>query len=255
MIWMSEVEKHRQLAVEFLKSATEQAGAPVKARGFKRDPKGFRVMAQIFMTSNNAPRFDDPAGGFARRLCLWEFPRQFQGKDVDPDLRDKILRGDFNSELLWIAKGFYTSITSDYNPGTIISPKPALMIEVEAELAPEQSPHKRLVEFIETRCCWCSRNDATNAKIWRHAAKDFCGVSYASIGPLLAIAGVKSESRGSSAMESGRIMTRSGPTRSAAESCLRLLTEDEIKKNGGARRVKTESHELPESKILADPFA
>ena len=251
---MSEVEKHRQLAVEFLKSATEQAGAPMKARGFKQDPKGFRVMAQIFMTSNNAPCFEDAGQGFSRRLCLWEFPRRFQGKDVDPDLRDKIMRGCFNSELLWVATGFYTSITSDYNPGTIICPKPAAMIEVENELVSNQSPSKRLVEFIETRCCWCARNDATNAKIWRHAAKDFCGVSYAAIGPLLSIVGVKSESRGGSTAGTDRIMTRLQPSRSTTGNGLRLLTEDEIK-NKDTRRVKSEVHELPESKVLADPFA
>ena len=251
MIWMSEVEKHRTLAEEFLKGASEQAGAPMKARGRKREPVEFRVMAQIFMTSNNAPKYSDPAGGFAQRLCLWEMPNIFTQSDIDPELRDMIQQGAFNSQLLWLAIGFYKSVTPSFNPGTVLSPKPSNMQLVEKKLK-ENAPAKRLQEFIKFRCCWCDRASATPVEAWRTAAAAYCGVDFGDIGTLLANAGLKSESRGGSCGEGGRIITVLKKANGAGnKTCLRLLTEEEFKKV----KIESASSEAASSSKLPDPFA
>ena len=79
--------------------------------------------------------------------------------EVDAELRVAIKQGLFNEEFLWFAAGLYRTIAPECNPGTMILPKPARMVEAEKALDAEISPQKRFARFLETRCAWCTRGD------------------------------------------------------------------------------------------------
>ena len=182
-VWASEVPKHENLQVEFMKQFSEQSGAPMTARKLYKGPTSFRPIGVICATSNFPPQVkhkDDT--GYIRRARVWQTsqtfctqPRLLTQKRADPTIKQQIAAGAFNAELLWLVRGLALTLTASVNPATELEPRPVFMREVEEECL-EGSSKEQFLEFISEHTEPCDRKSATKVKIFKQAVSDFLNV-------------------------------------------------------------------------------
>jgi len=196
-IWASEVPEHRNLQIDLIKQYCEQHGAPMTCRKLYKGPVSFRPIGMISATSNYAVSVvnkDDD--GFHRRARIWQTTQTFRAKPrkltehkADDTLKARILKGDFNPQLVWLLRGLWASLESDVNPGTTLLPIPTFMQELEA-LSAAGGSQDRLLAWIAESCEPVERKNATKMDDFRAAVATHLGVDRLQVGPILTAAGV-----------------------------------------------------------------
>ena len=196
-IWVSEVPQHKNLQIDLIKQYCEQHGAPMTCRKLFKGPVTFRPIGMIAATSNYAVSVtnkDDD--GFHRRARIWQTTQTFRAKPqkltehkADDTLKARILKGEFNSQLVWLLRGLWASLESDVNPGTTLLPIPEFMKELEA-LSARGGSQDELVSWIADSCEAVERKNATKIQDFKKAAADRLNVSMMQIGPILTAAGI-----------------------------------------------------------------
>ena len=197
LLWASEVPKHESLQLDLVKQYCEQAGAPISARKLYKGPVTFRAMGGVVTTSNYPPNLEKAHDdGFERRLRVWESKARFTQNPTtltevksDDTLKERIMRGDFNSEVLWWVLGLAATLTEEVNPGTVLLPRPACMLDAEAVVKPEKDPKQSLLGFLG-ECKPVEREAGTKFEVLRDVAATALRVSKAEAGSLLTQAGV-----------------------------------------------------------------
>ena len=167
--------------------------------------------------------------GFHRRTRIWQTTQTFRAKPqkltehkADDTLKARILKGEFNSQLLWLLRGLWASLDSAVNPGTTLLPIPELMKELET-LSAGGGSQDALLSWIAGCCEPVDRKNATKIQDFKKAAADRLGVCLMQIGPILTAAGINPQCvsnaipgagccRGAPEMDAG------GHARSACES-------------------------------------
>ena len=184
-VWVSEVPCHDNLNEDFLKGYCEQEGSPVSGRALNRGPRSWRPQGLLFCTSNHAPRVlhaeDD---GWTRRARVWETKVRFVANPSGPaerlaedGLKRCIQAGEFDSEILYFAKGLYASLKERYNPGTMLIPMPQEMTELQAELR-ESYPQRTATDFANQECEVVDKyQEGTPWPIFKQACAEFNGYS------------------------------------------------------------------------------
>ena len=104
-------------------------------------------------------------------------------------MKARILKGEFNSQLVWLLRGLWASLESDVNPGTTLLPIPEFMKELEA-LSARGGSQDELVSWIADSCEAVERKNATKIQDFKKAAADRLNVSMMQIGPILTAAGI-----------------------------------------------------------------
>ena len=196
-IWVSEVPQHKNLQIDLIKQYCEQHGAPMTCRKLYKGPVTFRPIGMIAATSNYAVSVtnkDDD--GFHRRARIWQTTQTFRAKPqkltehkADDTLKARILKGEFNAQLLWLLRGLWASLDSDINPGTTLLPIPELMKELEA-LSAGGGSQDALLLWIADCCEPVDRRQATKIQDFKKAAADRLSVCLMQIGPILTAAGI-----------------------------------------------------------------
>ena len=196
LIWVSEVPKHKNLQIDLLKQYSEQAAAPIACRKLYKGPVTFRPIGMIAATSNYAcsvvNKDDD---GFHRRARIWQTTQTFRAKPqkltehkADDTLKGRILKGEFNAQLVWLLRGLWETLGPDVNPGTMLQPIPAFMQELEV-LSAAGGSQEGLLKWIAQSCEPVQRNSATKIADFKKAAASTLCVSEMDIGPILTAAG------------------------------------------------------------------
>jgi hypothetical protein len=196
-IWPSEVPQHKNLQVGVIKQYCEQHGAPMTCRKLYKGPVSFRPIGIIVASSNFAPivanKDDD---GFHRRSRIWQTTQTFRAKPqkltehkADDTLKGRILKGEFNSQLVWLLRGLWETLEPDVNPGTMLLPIPADMRELET-LSAAGGSQETLLAWIGASCLPVDRKKASKMPNFKKAAADHLGVCLMQIGPILTAAGI-----------------------------------------------------------------
>jgi hypothetical protein len=198
-VWASEVPKHENLQVEFMKQFAEQAGAPMTARKLYKAPTSFRPIGVICATSNFPPQVkhkDDT--GYIRRARVWQTSQTFcvhptllTQRRADPNIKHQIATGAFSAELLWLVRGLARTLLASVNPATELEPRPAFMVEVEQECL-EGSSKEKFTEFILQRTEPCDRKSATKIKLFKEAASEYLGEPKLTVSTLMTACGYAS---------------------------------------------------------------
>ena len=83
--------------------------------------------------------------------------------------------------------------------------------------------HDEVSKFIEDRCDWTDRTDASHITLIKKAIAEHCGIRVRDVSMILTFLNIKSEARATAA--GGRMLTRSGinSVRAGNTNCLRLL--------------------------------
>ena len=196
-IWVSEVPQHKNLQIDLIKQYCEQHGAPMTCRKLYKGPVSFRPIGMIAATSNYAVSVtnkDDD--GFHRRTRIWQTTQTFRAKPqkltehkADDTLKARILKGEFNAQLVWLLRGLWASLESDVNPGTTLLPIPEFMKELEA-LSAGGGSQDVLQSWIEGSCDPVDRKNATKIQDFKKAAAACLGVCMMQIGPILTAVGI-----------------------------------------------------------------
>jgi hypothetical protein len=196
-VWASEVPEHNNLQIDLIKQFCEQNGAPMTCRKLFQAPTTFRPIGMLVATSNytvNITNKDDD--GFHRRARIWQTTQTFRAKptketehQADDTLKERILKGEFNAQLVWLLRGLWASLEHTINPGTMVAPIPEFMTEME-DISASGGSQDQLREWIATRCNPVRRNDATKITAFRTAAAAALKVSMMQIGPILTAAGI-----------------------------------------------------------------
>lgn len=196
LIWVSEVPKHKNLQIDLLKQYSEQGAAPMTCRKLFTGPVTFRPIGMIAATSNYACSIvnkDDD--GFHRRARIWQTTQTFRAKPqkltehkADDTLKGRILKGEFNAQLVWLLRGLWESLGTDVNPGTMLQPIPAFMQELEV-LSAAGGSQEGLLKWVAQSCEPVERNRATKITDFKKAAASALCVSELDIGPILTAAG------------------------------------------------------------------
>ena len=177
LLWASEVPKHDGLQLDMVKQYCEQAGAPISSRKLFKAPMTFRAMGGTVATSNYPPNLEKAHDdGFERRLRVWESKARFTHNPTtltevksDDSLKDRITRGVFNPEVLWWVIGLTGTLTEEVNPGTVLLPRPACMLDAEAVVKPDGDPKQTLLDFLG-KCKPVAREEGTKFEVLRDAA-------------------------------------------------------------------------------------
>jgi hypothetical protein len=191
------VPQHKNLQVGVIKQYCEQHGAPMTCRKLYKGPVSFRPIGIIVASSNYAPMIankDDD--GFHRRSRIWQTTQTFRAKPqkltehkADDTLKGRILKGEFNSQLVWLLRGLWETLEPDVNPGTMLLPIPADMQELETLNAAGGSQDALLAWIVES-CEPVERKKASKMTDFKKAAAAQLGVSEMQIGPILTAAGI-----------------------------------------------------------------
>ena len=145
------------------------------------------MVATANFPPTNLKAYDD---GFEARLRVWESKARFAHKPkCDDTLKEKIMHGAFNQEILWWVLGLQRTLKDDVNPGTDLLPRPACMQEAESVVKPADDPKQTLIHFL-TQCKAVERQDGAKYEELRDAAAQRLNVSRAEVGSLLTQVGV-----------------------------------------------------------------
>ena len=195
-IWASEVPQHQNLQVELIKQYCEQSGALITARKLYKAPVSFRPIGVICATGNFPPcvtHKDDT--GYIRRARVWQTSQTFSVKPktltevlADPTVKQKIMKGTFNSQLLCLVLGLAPTLSPELNPETELEPRPVFMKEMEEECA-EDNSHAKLKAFIVTHTLPCERKDATPMKEFKKQVAQELGMGKMQAGVVMAACG------------------------------------------------------------------
>ena len=199
-VWASEVPKHENLQVEFIKQFAEQSGAPMTARKLYKAPMSFRPIGVICATSNFPPQVahkDDT--GYIRRARVWQTSQTFCAQPTlltqvraDPAIKECISQGGFNSQMLWIIRGLAQTLAPSVNPATELEPRPVFMREMEEECV-EGGAKDKLAEFIRDRTVPCERKAATPIGEFKQTIAEFVGVPKSMVATVMTESGYDSK--------------------------------------------------------------
>ena len=155
--------------------------------------------------------------GYIRRARVWQTSQTFSVKPktltevmADPTVKQKIMKGTFNSQLLWLVLGLAPTLSPELNPETELEPRPAFMKEMEAECA-EDNSHAKLKAFIETHTLPCERKDATTMKEFKKQVAQELGMSKMQAGVVMAACGYDIHGKGN--VNSERVIVGFHPAR------------------------------------------
>jgi hypothetical protein len=218
-VWCSEVPEHTDLDLGLLKAFCEQS-TPITARRLYRAPTLFEPMGWLVASSNYPPvvrqREDD---GFIRRNRVLTTKKKFSAKpadlrtaQADPKLKPRIKAGEFNGQLLYLAKMLLPTIDTEVCGGTNIEPIPDSVKEfldlaekeaVEAAAA-SMDPLVWLKERTEPVM---PRTEGSPADDIRKALTHLTGKSEAAMIPMMTRMGLKSAVNGAGV----RVLTYAHP--------------------------------------------
>ncbi|CAK0859598.1 unnamed protein product [Prorocentrum cordatum] len=214
-IWVSEVPQHKNLQIDLIKQYCEQHGAPMTCRKLYKGPATFRPIGMLAATSNHAVSItnkDDD--GFHRRARIWQTTQTFRPKPkkltehkADDTFKARILKREFNSQLVWLLRGLWDTLGCDVNPGTTLLPIPEFMKELEA-LSAGGGSQDTLLSWIADCCEPVERKNATEIQEFKKAAADRLSVSLMQIGPVLTAAGINPQGVPNGRIHSGPKMAR-----------------------------------------------
>ena len=141
----SEVPKHEALQTDLIKKYCEQMGVKLTARKLYRAATSFRPIGLLVATSNFPPTLtasDRDDDGLIRRARVWQTTGKFvrnpsndMEKKADLTLGPRIMGGEFNGQVLFLANLFYRSLGMEACPDITVTPKPASMSDASEELA------------------------------------------------------------------------------------------------------------------------
>ena len=198
-IWVSEVPKHKNLQVDLIKQYCEQNGAPIVARKLYKGPVHFRPIGWLASTSNYCASVINPDDdGFNRRIRLWQTsviwkakpdPMKPTEKKADPLIKDRILKGEFNPQMLFMIIALYDTLDHEANPSTNVEPMPPSMQELQIEMQ-EGNSNDRLKEFLSLCSTVDSRNDGCPMKLFKATLAKYLGIKKSALGPVLTAAGI-----------------------------------------------------------------
>ena len=198
-VWASEVPQHQNLQVDLIKQFCEQAGAPIRPRKLFKAPMSFRPIGVICATSNFPPQVthkDDT--GYVRRARIWQTTQTFSAKpkklteiQADPNIKQRIVKGEFNPQMLWLLRGLVPTLSAVVNPATELEPRPEYMREMEDECA-EGSSSDKFVDFITNMTLPCAGKDATLISEFKTHAAKYLGVPKVAVGPVMTSNGYNS---------------------------------------------------------------
>jgi len=89
MVTTAESGMDNYLSEPLIKQVT--GGDMISAKRLYQAPFSYKPRFKLFMATNYLPKFKGMDYGLARRLRVIEFDRTFRGRDVDPDLVDKLM--------------------------------------------------------------------------------------------------------------------------------------------------------------------
>ena len=195
-IWVSEVPSHVNLQVDMIKQYCEQSGAPITCRKLFKSPVSFRPMGMIMATSNFAPVIKDKDDdGFERRARVWQttqtfkaVPKSLTEHKSDPTLKSRILKGEFNTQLLWFVVKLFDTLHPDLNPDTELQPRPEFMKELQDDMSAGGMRSK--LKVLLDGCTPVARAEGWEMKDFKKAAAVAMGLTVPQIGPLLTAVGV-----------------------------------------------------------------
>ena len=183
-----------------MKQISEQETAPLTCMKLYHAPVTFRPTGMLVMTSNYAPTVSNKDDdGFHRRARIWQTtqtfvpkPRKLTEHKADDSLKGRIQRGDFNAQIVWLVRGLWASLSTDVNPGTELTPKPEMMLELEA-MSADGGAKTALLKFVANNCTPVERKMATKWTDFKTKVAESLCLSPLQVGPVLTGAGIQGQ--------------------------------------------------------------
>jgi P4 family phage/plasmid primase-like protien len=116
-------------------------GDTINANFMRQDKIEFPMYGKVNIAGNHKPRMNGTDFAMIRRMCLVPFIQQFEGKQVDPDMKDK-LRAEKRGILWWAVQG----VRVWRRNGLLI---PASVLEASSEYFTQED---MVAEWIKNYC-------------------------------------------------------------------------------------------------------
>ena len=133
----NEISEHDFIDVELMKTLSEQRGAGIVSRTIYEKPDRWLPMGGLYLSGNHPLKLSQNQAedsGVARRLNYFRFQKTFTGNSGDIDIKDVIESGDFNQELFWLTRAFYSYLSKCPAGETRLLPRPRMLCEETGKL-------------------------------------------------------------------------------------------------------------------------
>lgn len=202
LVVASEVPKHTELQKDLIKKYTEQMGVKLTARKLYKAAQSFRPIGLLVATSNFPPgipeteRDDD---GLLRRCRVWhttgkfvKTPKNDTEKQADLTLGPRILSGEFNPQMLFLANLLYPTLSMEVCPDITITPKPLSMEEATKELG-AGGQGELIAQWLMASFKPVPRVDAMRIDLFKTLLSDKFKMSVLALKPILTGMGIKAD--------------------------------------------------------------